>query len=243
MASTTAPDVVTEPSRPPAVILIVTSNDRERAAVLGHLRRRYRDDYDIHTDGSTALALQRLKSLRDDCHDLAIMLVGWELSDGKGIDLLSQAQTFHPHAMRALLVSRTGAPGADPALAAEYARAATLGDVHRIVPGPAAVTDEQFNFAVQELLHEWARQNRPQFEVIRIVGHRWSEACHRFRDHLERGGVPYGFYEPDSPEGRTLLEHAGTTGPLPIAVLHDGQVFVQPTALEIVEALGMNAVG
>ncbi len=116
-----------------------------------------------------------------------------------------------------------------------------MGEVHRIVPGPAAETDEQFNLAVQELLYEWARQNRPRFEVIRIVGHRWSEACHRFRDHLERGGISYGFYEPDSPEGRALLEHAGTIGPLPIAVLHDGQVFVQPTALEIVEALGMNA--
>ncbi len=208
---------------------------------MGHLRRRYREDYDIHAEGSTALALQRLKSLRDDCRDLAIMLVDWQLSDGKGIELLSQAQTLHPHAMRALLVSRTGTPGADPALADEYARAATLGEVHRIVPGPAAETDEQFNLAVQELLYEWARQNRPRFEVIRIVGHRWSEACHRFRDHLERGGISYGFYEPDSPEGRALLEQAGTTGPLPIAVLHDGQVFVQPTALEIVEALGMNA--
>ena len=30
-------------------------------------------------------------------------------------------------------------------------------------------------------------------------------------------------------------------GPLPIAILHDGRVFVQPTAIEIVEALGMNA--
>ena len=241
MAPTQAPDVTAEPSRPAAVILIVASEERQRAAVLGHLRRRYREDYDIHAEGSTALALQRLKSLRDDCRDLAIMLVDWQLSNGKGIELLSQAQTLHPHAMRALLVSRTGAPGAHQALADEYARAATLGEVHRIVPGPAAETDEQFNLAVQELLYEWARQNRPRFEVIRIVGHRWSEACHRFRDHLERGGISYGFYEPDSPEGRALLEQAGTIGPLPIAVLHDGQVFVQPTALDIVEALGMNA--
>jgi thioredoxin reductase (NADPH) len=224
-----------------AVILIVASNDRERAAVLGHLRRRYREDYDIHAEGSMALALLRLKSLRDDGRDLAILLVDWRLSDGKGIELLSQAQTSHPDAKRALLVSRSGTSASDPALAGEYARAATLGEVHRIVPGPASETDEQFNLAIQELLYEWARHNRPRFEVIRIVGDRWSEACHRFRDHLERGGISYGFYEPDSPEGRALLQHAGATGPLPIAVLHDGQVFVQPTALDIVEALGMNA--
>ena len=116
-----------------------------------------------------------------------------------------------------------------------------MGEVHRIVPGPGGESDEQFNLAIQELLYEWARQHRPRFEVIRIVGDRWSEASHAFRDHLERGAIPYGFYEPNSPEGAALLKHAGTAGPLPIAILHDGRVFVQPTAIEIIEALGMNA--
>jgi thioredoxin reductase (NADPH) len=241
MAPTKEPDVAAEPSRPRAVILIVASNDRERTAVLGHLRRRYRPDYDIHAEGSTTVALQRLKSLRDTGRDLAIILVDWQLSDGKGIELLSQARTYHPGAMRALLLSRSGAYEADPALADEYTRAATLGEVNRIVPGPGGETDEQFNLAIQELLYEWARQNRSRFEVIRIVGDRWSEASHAFRDHLERGAIPYGFYEPDSPEGRALLKYAGATGPLPIAILHDGRVFVQPTAIEIIEALGMNA--
>jgi thioredoxin reductase (NADPH) len=241
MALTKDPDAGAESSRPPAVILIAASDDRERAAILGHLRRRYREDYDIHAEGSTALALQRLKGLRDDGHDLAIILVDWQLPDGKGIELLSQAKTSHPGAMRALLVSRNAAHGADPAIADEYARAATFGEVHRIVPRPGGETDEQFNLAIQELLYEWARQNRPKFEVIRIVGDRWSEASHAFRDHLERGSIPYGFYEPDSREGRALLKRAGRTGPLPMAILHDGRVFAQPTAIEIIEALGMNA--
>ena len=241
MAPTQDPDVAAQASRPPAVMLVVASNDRERAAVLGHLRRRYQEDYDVRAEASAALALQRLTGFRDDGRDVAIVLVEWQLSDGKGIDLLSQAQASHPNAVRALLVGRRGAHGADPALVDEYARAATLGEVHRIVLGPGGETDEQFNLAIQELLHEWARQNRPRFEVIRIVGDRWSEASHAFRDHLERGAIPYGFYEPDSPEGRALLRHAGTIGPLPIAILHDGRVFVQPTAIEIVDALGMNA--
>src|ERR1700693_4428340 len=116
MAPTNDPDVAPEPSRPPATILVVASNDGERAAVLHHVRRRYREDYDIHAEGSTSLALQRLKSLRDGGRDLAIILVDWQLSDGKGIELLSQAQTYHPGAMRALLVSRSGAYGAGPAL-------------------------------------------------------------------------------------------------------------------------------
>ena len=241
MEPTETPDVTAKPSHPRAVILIVSSNDRERTAVLGELRRRYREDYDIHADDSTTAAFQRLRSLPDDGRNLAIMLVNWQLSDGSGIELLAQAQASHPDAMRALLVSKSAAYGADPSLAGEYARAASLGEVHRIVLGPGGEMDEQFHLAIQEILYEWSRQHRPSFEVIRIVGDRWSEASHAFRDHLQRGAIPYGFYEPDSREGRALLEHAGTTGPLPIAVLHDGRVFVQPTAIEIVEAIGMNA--
>lgn len=241
MAPPQDPDETAAAPRRPAVMLVVASSDRERSAVLDHLSRRYREDYDILAEGSMTSARERLKSVRDDGRDLAILLVGRELSDGKGLALLSHAQSSHPGAMRALLVSRSTAHGADPALADEYARAASLGEVHRFVLGPGGETDEQFNLAIQELLSEWARQNRPRFEVIRIVGDRWSEASHAFRDHLERGAIAYGFYEPDSPEGKALLEQAGVTGPLPIAILYDGQVFVQPTALDIVQALGMNA--
>src|SRR5690242_6608092 len=57
---------------PPAVILIVASDDRERTAVLSHLRRRCREDYDIHAESSTASALLRLQSLRDEDRDVAI---------------------------------------------------------------------------------------------------------------------------------------------------------------------------
>lgn len=242
MAPTQDPEVAAEPSRPPAAILVVASNDREGAAILDHLRRRYREDYDIQSAGSTTLALQRLKDLRDGGRDLAIILVDRQLADGTGIDLLSKAQAFHAGAMRALLVSRSDSYGGDPALADEYARAAALGEVHRIVVRPGVKTDEQFHIAIQELLYEWARRNRPRLEVIRIVGDRWSEASHVFRDHLERGSIPYGFYEPESAEGRALLGHAGTSGPLPIAILNDGRVFVQPTAIDIIEALGMNAI-
>ncbi|MEP7383388.1 MAG: FAD-dependent oxidoreductase [Gemmatimonadota bacterium] len=241
MAPTTDPGAALTPSTPPAAILVVAANDRERDAVVGHIRRRYQADYEVCAEDSTASALLRLKSLRAEGRDLAIILADWQLSDGTGIELLSRTKVSRPGAMRVLLRSRRGSYGADPASADEYARATALGEVHRIVLGPGGETDEQFNLAIQELLYEWDRRNRPGFKAIRIVGDRWSEASHAFRDHLERGAIPFGFYEPDSPEGRALLEQAGTSGPLPIAILHDGRVFVQPRAIEIVEALGMNA--
>ena len=189
MEGTTNPDVAADSPRKPAVILIVTSDDRQRVSAVDHLRRRYQADYDIHAESSETSALHRLNSLRDDGRDLAIILVDCLLPDGKAVELLSKAQASHPNAMRALLVSRSGAYGADQALADEHARAVTLDEVHRIVLGPGSETDEQFNLALQELLYEWARQHRPKFEVIRIVGDRWSEASHAFRDHLQQAGT------------------------------------------------------
>src|SRR5512132_2586771 len=106
MAPAPDPDASAKSSRLPAVILIVASDDRERAELLRHLLRRYREDYDVQAEGSTATALELLKSLSDDGRELAIMLVERQLPDGEGIELLSEAQTSHPEAMRALLVSR-----------------------------------------------------------------------------------------------------------------------------------------
>ncbi|MFN8573117.1 MAG: FAD-dependent oxidoreductase [Gemmatimonadaceae bacterium] len=228
----------------PAAILIVASNDGERADVLRQLHRRYGLDYEIQAEDSATLARQRLTALHDAGRELAVVLIDWQLGAAECTELISDLQSRCPGALRALLIGKRDTYGATPvSLADEYARAATLGVVHRILTGPASEKDEQFNLAFQDLLYAWARKNRPKFEVIRIVGDRWSEPSHRFRDHLERGAVPYGFHEPDSPEGAELLAHAGVTGPLPIAVLHDGRVFIQPTAPEIVQALGMNHAG
>jgi hypothetical protein len=119
MAPTNDPDTDAERSRPPAVILIAASNDRERSAVARHLRRRFGEDYDIHVEATMASGLERLKGLRDDGRDLAIILVDFELTGGNAVELLSQAQTSHPSAIRALMVSRGGTYGTEPVLANE----------------------------------------------------------------------------------------------------------------------------
>src|SRR5574341_1062191 len=55
-------------------------------------------------------------------------------------------------------------------------------------------------------LEDWAREHRRHFEVVRVIGKRWSRRCHELRDLLGRNGIPYGFYDVDSDEGRALLE-------------------------------------
>jgi len=59
------------------------------------------------------------------------------------------------------------------------------GPIHGIVPKPDVEPDERFQLAIQELLDDLgAASNRPRFELIRIVGERWSEVSQAFRDPL-----------------------------------------------------------
>jgi thioredoxin reductase (NADPH) len=223
-----------------AAILVVGA---EPSKVVHHLYRRYGAEYEVLAEQSAALGLERLMSLRDKGRDVALVLADKRLADGPGIAFLSQAQRFHPDAKRAVLVGWADAYSGDSAGSDDIARAAALGEIHSFVLKPVVEPDEQFHHAITELLDDWARQHRPRFEVLQIVGERWSEVSHAFRDHLERSLIPFGFYEPDSAAGRALMESAGTSGPLPIAILHDGRVFVQPTAIEISEALGITVAG
>jgi thioredoxin reductase (NADPH) len=56
---------------------------------------------------------------------------------------------------------------------------------------------------------------------------------------LTRMGIPHGWYQATSAEGRRLLEEAGQDGTrLPVLVFHSGQVFVDPSDAELAEALG-----
>ena len=57
---------------------------------------------------------------------------------------------------------------------------------------------------------------------------------------LTRMGIPHGWYQAGSAEGRRLLEEAGQDGSrLPVVLFHSGQVFVDPSDAELAEALGV----
>ena len=221
-------------------MLVVDADERDPSELVVMLRRRYGADYDVIAERSAGAGLTRLARLREEGREVAVVLATWQLPDGPGIDFLSSARAFHPEVKRAVLVSWGDAWGGDPAGTAEIMRATALGEIDNYLLAPAVDPDEQFHQALTELLADWARRHRPRFEVIRIVGERWSEESQVLCDRLERSSVPYGFYESDSPEGRALLERAGSPGPLPVAILHDGRVFAQPATIELAEALGLD---
>lgn len=228
----------------PVVLLADSSPTRD--GVEAELRKRYAADYQIMTAGSAAEALAVLGQLREAERQVSLVLADPWLPDATGTELLARVRQRHPAARRALLIT-----WGDPRSMTAVVEGTVLGDLDTYVVKPRAAPDEYFHRVLTEQLGEWGRSNLPQSEVVSVVGEEWAPRSHELRELLGRNGVPFGFHPAGSPEGQRLLEEAGAAAAgaghvagaagktLPVVVLFDGRVLVDPTNAEVAEALGV----
>jgi thioredoxin reductase (NADPH) len=217
------------------VLLLVADDPRTRGAVDAELRKRYGVDYQVIGAGSAKEALLLLAGLRDDGRSVAVVLADHWMSEMTGTELLARIRGFDGTARRVLLVDWVDQRTPQPIV-----QAIGLGSIDAYVAKPTTVPDESFHRAVTELLEEWARSHVPGFEVVRVVGERWSARSHEIRDLLGRNVIPSGFYAVDSQEGTALLDRAGAAAAaLPVIILFDGRVLENPSNVEVAEALGI----
>jgi thioredoxin reductase (NADPH) len=120
-------------------------------------------------------------------------------------------------------------------------QAMTLGRLDSWVLKPWEPAEEHLYLPVTEQLTEWIRATgQPGFVAIQIVGEQWAPRSHQIRDLLDRNAIPYQFHPHDSQAGRQLLGEAGQDGTrLPVLVLFDGRVLVDPTNAEGAAAIGV----
>jgi thioredoxin reductase (NADPH) len=230
-----APASGSDPASQPAILVV----DHDPAAldrVRRLLERRFGADYEIVVSDSADAALAQLRSMSSGGRDVALVLADLGRPYAGGVDLLVQSEELFPDAGRALLIAWSELEHARP----EIVRAATAGDIETHLIKPWREADEAFYRAVARFLDHWDQRHRAQFEAVRLVGDPWAPSSQDLRDALTRSSVPFGFYEPDSAEGRRLLEQAGGEAALPVAVLYDDTIVSNPTPLEIASALGIN---
>jgi len=217
----------------PVVLLADSSPTRGR--VEAELRKRYSADYEVLTAGSAAAALAVLGRLGDGQRPVSLVLADPWLPDATGTELLAQVRRRHPVARRVLLV----AWGDQRSMSAAVA-GSVLGDLDSYAVRPLTAPDERFHRDMAEQLGEWGRRaGVPRSEVVSVVGEEWAPRSHELRELLGRNSVPFGFHPAASPEGRRLLEQAGTRDVLPVVVMFDGRVLVDPANAELAEALGV----
>jgi thioredoxin reductase (NADPH) len=215
------------------VLLTVDDDPSVSRAVARDLRRRYGEDYRIMRADSAEEALQAIRDvvLRGD--QVAAILADYRMPRMNGVDFLEQAMDLVPQARRALVTAYADTNAAIQAI--------NVVDVDHYLLKPWEPPEEKFYPVVDELLEAWQRDGRPPEHKIKILGHPWSPASYEVRDFLARNMVPYRWYNVSDPEGLHLLAAAGAeASQAPVVITKEGKPLVQPSLLEVANAVGLS---
>jgi thioredoxin reductase (NADPH) len=221
---------------PGPVLLAIDDNLDALRAVATELRHRYSRDYEVVCESSPDAALKQLEGLAQEGAEVALVLAAQWLSGITGTELLGRVHQLHPHAKRGLLVD-WGAWG-DRATGEAIHHAMAHGGIDYYVLRPAGTPDEVFHQAVSSFLLEWSRSQRIAPHTIHVVGDSWSGRAYELRDILERCAMPHAFCLADSEKGRELLAGVDGQPELPLMILPDGSVLVDPSDAEVGAAGG-----
>jgi thioredoxin reductase (NADPH) len=214
-------------------ILLVDDDPGVLHAIDRDVRRRYGSDYRILRAGSGAEALEVLKHIRLRNEAVALILTDQRMPHMDGVTLLEQAKELYPDARRVLLTAY-----ADTDVAIQAINSVKL-DYYLVKPWDPP--EEQLYPVLQDLLDDWRAGFQPLFEGIRVIGHRWSPQTHQIKDFLTRNLIPYQWLDIEaSAEAGRLLEQANLVDkPLPVVLLQDATVLVQPTIAQLAEKVGL----
>jgi thioredoxin reductase (NADPH) len=216
-------------SRP--AILAVDDDAPVLAAVERDLRERYAEHYQVlaASSGDQALDLLRRLRLREDA--VALLLVDQRMTGMNGTEFLAASRELYPDAKRVLL---TAYADTDAAI-----RAINDADVHHYLLKPWDPPEDRLYPVLDDLLETWRRP--APVTNLRVLGDRWSAASHALRQFLARNLVPYRWMDVETdPQAQQLLQLArADAGRLPVVLLDDGDMLVQPDLPVVAERIGL----
>ena len=216
------------------VILAVATGETACDALEQVLRHRFASDYTVVVVDRPARALRQLASYRDAGERVALMLAPFRTADGGGIPFLIEAHGLHPTARRVLVLDV-----GDVTAANELSQALTLNQIDAYFGQPWASPEEEVYPVLGDALRVWALEHQPRYEKAIIIDEPNGTRGVRLRSWLERNAVATAFVPADSDRARALFaEHGVGADRLPVAVLYDGTVLVDPPDDGLAEALG-----
>jgi thioredoxin reductase (NADPH) len=211
------------------VLFVVDRDPNSLQVMLSDLSGRFGKDFTVRGETVPEVALAALQEMAAAGEPVALLLV-----DDAATDLLARAHELHPRAKRVLLIDRDYS-STSPAL-----QAMTLGhaDYHIVRPWS---DDEVMYGAITEYLSSWEAEQKPNFELFRIVAEKGDGRVLQLRDVMTRFGMPFGFYAIESEGGQRLLDEAGLDATrVPVVVRYDGQVMIDPSLPDLARAIGVS---
>jgi thioredoxin reductase (NADPH) len=221
-----------------AAIVIVGREPGVRQILHRELSKRYGADYQIVVCDRPGQLEPWMRDLRAAGLPVALVIAGVGRADPDGIEVLATVRAIDPRALRVAAVG-----WADWASRRSVFDAVTTGKVDHWVIRPDQTPAEEFHRSITEFLREWASQRSGGFEVVQVIGERWSPRSQELRDLFSRHRIPAGFYDATSARARQILRELGLGSPeLPVVVLAfptEQRPLVNPSNIEIADALGL----
>ncbi len=201
-------------------------------AVERDLRRQYGKEYRVMRADVPQTALDALKQLIIRKDAVALFLVDQRMPEMTGVEFLEEARKLYPDAKRVLLTAYTDSDAA--------VKAINAAKVDYYLHKPWEPAEENMYPVLDDLLFSWQANYRPEFEGIRVVGHKWSASSHTAKDFLARNRVPYLWLDiENSDEACLMMTQAGLDlRKLPVVFFPDGKFLVQPSSFELAEKAG-----
>jgi thioredoxin reductase (NADPH) len=166
---------------------------------------------------------------------VGLLLADHRMPQMNGVEFLERAQELYPEARRVLLTAYADTEAAIGAI--------NRADVHYYLLKPWDPPEERLYPVIDDLLEDWLAEDRPAFEGVKVVGHRWSARSHEVKDFLARNQVPYRWKElgRDEEANRLLAAKGMSADDLPLVVTPAGQPLRSPSTSELAAALGLSS--
>ena len=212
-------------------VILSVDDDREvLGAVERDLRRHYRSDYRVLTASSGQEGIEAARQLKRRGTPIALFLVDERMPVVSGTEMLAEVAKLHPDSRKVLLTAY-----ADTVAAIRGIN--EVGLDHYLLK-PWDPPELQLYPVLDDLLSDWAATVRLPYEGIRVVGSPLSPQSYAVKEFLSRNGVPYQWLDVQAdPSVRELL---GDTSQLPVVLLEDGTVLIQPSNPELADRIGLH---
>ncbi len=218
------------------VILAVDDDPQVLAAVTRDLRARYAEDYQIVSADSGVDALEAVQEISDRGRTVASFLVDQRMPSMSGTVFLLEAQKVFPEAKRLLLTAYADTEAAIQAI--------NEVGLDQYLMKPWTPPDEKLYPILDDALDDWQANAEKPFEGTRVFGTTWSPTTYEIKAFLARNEVPYLFIDIDRDEqgAKTAAEAADGSTELPVVLLQDNTVFINPDKSALAEAVGIHTV-
>ncbi len=215
------------------IILALDDDEQVLEALRRDLRQEFRKDYRILATTSAGEALTSLDELKKKGEMVALFLSDQRMPEMLGVEFLKQARVVFPEAKKVILTAYSDIDAA--------VRAINEVQLDYYITKPWDPPAEKLFPVLHDLLNDWQATHQPDFDGLRLIGYQFSSRSHDLKDFLSGNLIPYQWLNIESdPKATELLALYGIDKKdLPVAILPDGTVLIQPTIQQLAKDLNI----